>query len=107
MIRFTIREMFWLTTVTALAIGWLIHTHSEQTEQQVLQMQMMDQRLAEAKDLVKQLQVFKEQDVSEETNLADANLLPAPGPGGEGAESQPAGKGLHVRIVHRRMGSEL
>lgn len=114
MLRFTIREMLWLTTVAALAIGWLIHTHSEQTECQLLQIHMMDERLAEAKDLIKQLQAVKEQDVIENVNLANvtplAEVPTVPGLSAErqaAAEQQPAGRGWHVRIVHRRISSEL
>jgi hypothetical protein len=108
MLRFTIREMIWLTTVAALAIGWLIHTHSEQTEEQLLQIQMMDQRLAEVKDIIKQLEAVKEKDAIEERKLASATPLPEahamPAPT---AEPQAAGLGRHVRIVHRRLSSEL
>jgi hypothetical protein len=113
MFRFTIREMFWLVTVASLAIGWLIHSHSEQTEQQFLQIQMMDQRLSEAKDLIKQLQAVKDQEVSEKyavdeknrtemTPLRELQLLPE-----SSAEQRAASAGWHVRIVHRRLGSEL
>jgi hypothetical protein len=42
MFRVTIREMLWLTTIAALAIGWLIHTRSEQTDDQFLQIQLME-----------------------------------------------------------------
>jgi len=56
MFRITIRELLCLTTIAALAIGWLIHKHSEQTSDQFLQIQLMEQRLQEASDLVAQLQ---------------------------------------------------
>jgi hypothetical protein len=56
MFRITIRELLWLTTIAALAIGWLIHTRSEQTSDQFLQIQLMEQRLHEARELVTQLQ---------------------------------------------------
>jgi hypothetical protein len=56
MFRVTIREMFWLCTTAALAIGWLTHTQSEQTNDQFLQIQLMEQRLHEASQLVTQLQ---------------------------------------------------
>ncbi|HEY2411821.1 MAG TPA: hypothetical protein VGI40_06250 [Pirellulaceae bacterium] len=56
MFRITIRELLWLTTIAALAIGWLIHTRSEQTNDQFLQIQLMEQRLHEASELVTQLQ---------------------------------------------------
>jgi hypothetical protein len=56
MFRITIREMFWLSTVIALAIGWTIHTRSEQTNDQFLQIQLMEQRLHEANELVTQMQ---------------------------------------------------
>ena len=108
MLRFTIREMIWLTTVAALAIGWLIHTHSEQTEEQLLQIQMMDQRLAEVKDIIKQLEAVKKREVIEVRNpanvipLPEAHAMPAPT-----AEQRAAGLGWHVRIVHRRLSSEL
>jgi capsular polysaccharide biosynthesis protein len=108
MLRFTIREMFWLTAAAALSIGWLIHTHSEQTESQLLQIQMMDQRLAEAKDIIKQLQALKEDAVIEEKNLANVTSLPettsTPQPT---AERSRAGGGWHIRIVHRPLSSEL
>ena len=57
MFRVTIRELFWLSTVAALAIGWLIHTRSERADDQFLQIQLMEQRLHEASDLVTQLQL--------------------------------------------------
>ena len=57
MFRVTIRELFWLSTVAALAIGWMIHTRSEQVENQFLQIQLMEQRLHEASELVTQLQL--------------------------------------------------
>lgn len=56
MFRITIRELLCLTTIAALAIGWLIHTRSEQTNDQFLQIQLMEQRLHEASELVTQLQ---------------------------------------------------
>jgi hypothetical protein len=56
MFRVTIREMFWVSTVAALAIGWMIHTRSEQADDQFLQIQLMEQRLHEASELVTQLQ---------------------------------------------------
>ncbi|HEY2415786.1 MAG TPA: hypothetical protein VGI40_26335 [Pirellulaceae bacterium] len=106
MLQFTIREMFLVTTVAALAIGWLIHTHSEQTEEQFLQIHMMDERLAEAKDLIKQLQAVKEKDATEEANIA--NMTPgAPAVLEPTANQQPAGGGWHVRVVHRRLSGEL
>ena len=39
MFRVNVREMLWLTTIAALAIGWLIHTRSEQMDDQFLQIQ--------------------------------------------------------------------
>jgi len=56
MFQVTIREILWLSVVAALAIGWLIHTRSEQAEDQFLQIQLMEQRLHEASELVAQLQ---------------------------------------------------
>jgi hypothetical protein len=55
MFRVTIREMFWLCAVAALAIGWAIHTRSEQANDQFLQIQLMEQRLDQARELVTQL----------------------------------------------------
>jgi hypothetical protein len=57
MFRVTIRELLWLTAIAALAIGWLIHTRSEQTENHFLQIQLMEQRLHEASELVTQLKL--------------------------------------------------
>ncbi|MBW8883975.1 MAG: hypothetical protein JF612_04190 [Planctomycetia bacterium] len=57
MFRVTIREMFWLCTVAALAIGWAIHTRSEQADDHFLQIQLMEQRLDEARELVTQLRL--------------------------------------------------
>jgi hypothetical protein len=65
MFQFTIREMLWLTTVTALAIGWMIHTRSERSDDQFLQIQLMEQRLQDAKVLVEQLQAVKRQAISQ------------------------------------------
>jgi len=56
MFQVTIRELFWFSAVAALAIGWMIHTRSEQTDDQFLQIQLMEQRLHEASQLVTQLQ---------------------------------------------------
>lgn len=62
MFQVTIREILWLSVVAALAIGWMIHKRSEQTEDQFLQIQLMEQRLHEASELVAQLQsVLKNQ----------------------------------------------
>ena len=58
MFQVTIRDMFWLVTVAALAIGWMIHTRSEQADEQFLQIQLMEQRLQEARELVAQLQAI-------------------------------------------------
>jgi len=108
MFQFTVREMFWLITVAALAIGWLIHTHSEQTDEQLLQIQMMDQRLAEVKDIIKQLNAVKEKETVDGKRLANINsLLETRATAGATADQQPASRGWHVRIVHSRLGSEL
>ncbi len=56
MFQVTIREMLWLSVVAALAIGWMIHKRSEQTDDQFLQIQLMEERLHEASELVAQLQ---------------------------------------------------
>ena len=58
MFQVTIRDMFWLVTVAALATGWMIHTRSEQADEQFLQIQLMEQRLQEARELVAQLQAI-------------------------------------------------
>jgi hypothetical protein len=57
MFQVTIRELFWLSTVAALAIGWIIHARSERADDQFLQIQLMEQRLHEASNLVAQLQL--------------------------------------------------
>jgi hypothetical protein len=69
MFRVTIRELFWLTTVAALAIGWMIHTRSERMDDQFLQIQLMEQRLHEASELVTQLQLVAK-------NKSDAGAKP-------------------------------
>jgi hypothetical protein len=56
MFRVTMREMFWLCTIAALAVGWMIQTRSERTNDQFLQIQLMEQRLHEASELLAQLQ---------------------------------------------------
>jgi hypothetical protein len=56
MFRVTIREMFWLCTIAALAIGWLIDRGSKQSDDQFIQIQLMEERLREASELVTQLQ---------------------------------------------------
>jgi len=61
MFRVSIREMLWLSTIAALVIGWLIHSRSEQADDQFLQIQLMEQRLQEASELVEQLQSLTQQ----------------------------------------------
>jgi len=56
MFRVTLREMFWLCTVTALAIGWMIDSRFDQTNDQILQIRLMEERLNDATELVRQLQ---------------------------------------------------
>jgi len=95
MFQFSIREVLWLMLVVALATGWLIHARSEQTDDQFLQIQLMEQRLQDAQDLIRQLKAVKEQ------SLAAAHTSPVTAEPADAGEPAPLGR--HVRIVHRRL----
>jgi hypothetical protein len=56
MFRVTLREMFWLCTIAALVIGWMIDARFDQTNEQILQIRLMEERLNDATELVRQLQ---------------------------------------------------
>jgi hypothetical protein len=100
MFQFTIREMLWLTLVAALSIGWLIHSRSERTDDQFVQIQLMEQRLQEAKDLIVELQAAKEKGLVGASSQAPSLAEPT---GSQG----PVGVGRQVRVLHRRVNSRL
>jgi hypothetical protein len=97
MLQFTIREMAGLTVIVALAIGWLIHSHSEQTENQYTQIFLMDQRLDEMKALVEQLQAVKET-----VAAPGENELASGTPQSASSVPPPAAGAPHVRVMFRR-----
>jgi hypothetical protein len=103
MFQFSIREVLWLTLVVALATGWLIHARSEQTDDQFLQIQLMEQRLQDTQDLILQLQAVKEQNLAAAASHSPVVVEASPASVEPADASESAPLGRHVRIVHRRL----
>ena len=71
MFRVSVREMFWLCTVGALVVGWLVDSRSKTAEDEFLRIQMMELRLQEASDLVTRLERIAKDETAVEAKLGE------------------------------------
>lgn len=74
--KFTLRDLFWLTLVTALAVGWLVdHAHSSRRLQRVLDGQSRNAwHFTEASDLLRAAEV-RERVAREQAEMMQSQLL--------------------------------
>ena len=74
MFRFTIRDVLWLTVVTALVVGWFIDRN-----QLARQISVLDSDISKVKELLKQSEADREHAYNLLDHLPGGGHFPLPG----------------------------